>query len=296
VALLDEEDDAMGSLKVLAFAGAAAMMSIPAAQAADLPPIIQRAMPAAYDDFASGWYLRGDVGIGVQGFNSFDHFQTNAAFVWPASWQILNKEHKDPTFVAIGLGYQFNNWLRFDATAEYRTRVPFFANGSYSGVADFCAGGGTCFDVYNGNHGASVFMANAYIDLGTWWRVTPFIGAGVGAAYHTINAFWDLGINSDGTTGRGFATDHTSWELAWAVHAGMAFDITHNLKLEAAYRYLNMGDVRTGIVDCAGCGVVGGPLAYYKMRNLDSHDFKLGFRYLFTEPVMPPPPPLVRKG
>lgn len=284
----------MVSLRVLALAGAAVITTVSAASAADFPPIMQRGMPVQ-DDFASGWYLRGDVGVGVQNFTSFDHFATNTAFVWPASWQIEQKEHKDPTFVGIGLGYQLNNWLRFDVTAEIRQRVPFFAVGSYSGVADFCAGGGTCFDVYNGNHGASVFMANAYFDLGTWWKVSPFVGVGVGMARHTIHAFWDLGLNSDGTTGRGFAADYAEWKFAWAIHAGLAFDITANLKLEAAYRYLNMGSVRTGIVDCVGCGVVNGPLAYYTMKNLDSHDFKLGFRYMFSEPTYTPPP-LVRKG
>jgi hypothetical protein len=50
-------------------------------------------------------------------------------------------------------------------------------------------------------------------------------------------------------------------------------------------------------VDCVGCGV-GGPLAYYTMKELQSHDFKLGFRYLFSnpEPFIPEPAPLVRKG
>ena len=28
-------------------------------------------------------------------------------------------------------------------------------------------------------------LANAYVDLGTWWCMTPFIGAGVGAAHNT---------------------------------------------------------------------------------------------------------------
>ena len=35
---------------------------------------------------ASGWYLRGDVGVGVQNFTTFDHSQTISVFVWPASW------------------------------------------------------------------------------------------------------------------------------------------------------------------------------------------------------------------
>ena len=31
---------------------------------------------------------------------------------------------------------------------------------------------------------SAVFLANAYVDLGTWWCVTPFIGAGVGTSYN----------------------------------------------------------------------------------------------------------------
>jgi hypothetical protein len=65
--------------------------------------------------------------------------------------------------------------------------------------------------------------------------------------------------------------------------------------VELAYRYLNMGNVRTGIVDCVGCGV-GGPLAYYTLRKLDSHDIKLGLRWMIDSPAPPPPPPLITKG
>ena len=44
-------------------------------------------------------------------------------------------------------------------------------------------------------------MANTYIDLGTWWCITPFIGAGVGGAYSTISGIQDNGIISNGTVG-----------------------------------------------------------------------------------------------
>ena len=37
-------------------------------------------------------------------------------------------------------------------------------------------------------------MANAYVDLGTWWCITPFIGAGVGAARVSIADFSDTGV------------------------------------------------------------------------------------------------------
>jgi opacity protein-like surface antigen len=271
------------------------MMTIPAAHAADLPPIMQRIMPVA-DDFASGWYLRGDVGVGMQKFSRFDHTATNTAFVWPASWNIDHKGISDAIFVGAGVGYQFNSWLRFDVTGEYRATSRVHAVGRYTGVADFCAGGGVCFDVYDGNHSSAVFLANAYLDLGTWWRLSPFVGAGVGTARHQISDLWDLGLNSDGTTGRGFANSYAKWNFAWAVHAGVAYDVSRNLKVELAYRYLNMGNVRTGIVDCVGCGA-GGPLAYYTLHGLDSHDIKLGLRWMLDAPPPPPPPaPLVTKG
>lgn len=284
----------MGSLRMLALAGATMMTVLPGANAADLAPIPQPQPVPIYEDFASGWYLRGDVGVGQQDFRAFDFVQTNPAFVWPASWNVESHNFGDTTFVGAGIGYQFSSWLRFDATAEYRSTARVKAVGSYT---DFCAGGGKCFDVYDGSHQASVFMANAYFDLGTWGRFTPFVGAGVGGAYHRMSNFWDIGLNSDGSTGRGFAEDHSHWNMAWAVHAGLAYDVAPNLKVELAYRYLNMGTINSGIVDCAGCGTFG-PLAYYKLRDADSHDIKLGVRWLLDVPPPPPPayPPLIRKG
>ena len=123
----------------------------------------------------------------------------------------------DAFFVGGGIGYQWNSWLRFDATAEYRAKTKFKAIGSYT---EFCPTG-RCFDVYEGNHSAFVFMANGYIDLGTWMCLTPFVGAGVGVARHSITGLTDVGFISDGTTGFGYASnnDFAEWKFAWALHA-----------------------------------------------------------------------------
>ena len=175
----------MSSVRILALAGAAAAAMSTAALAADFPPALPPAQPA-YQPAASesGWYLRGDVGVGVQRFQAFDHFQTNSAFVWPASWQIVQHQADSSSFVDFGVGYAVNNWLRFDVTGEYRAAAQFKVLGSYT---DFCVGGtATCFDQYDGSHSAEVFLANAYIDLGTWWCLTPFVGVGVGTAWNTV--------------------------------------------------------------------------------------------------------------
>ena len=121
----------------------------------------------------------GDVGVGVQTFSSFDHGQTNSVFVWPASWTIVQQDIQDSAIFGMGIGYAWNNWLRFDVTGEYRTRAGFKATGSFT---EFCAGGGNCFDVMQGNISSAVFLANAYVDLGTFGGASRPLSAPVSAA------------------------------------------------------------------------------------------------------------------
>jgi opacity protein-like surface antigen len=291
----------MRSLKIALFAGATFAAAFTSANAADMPPVMQaRPMaPVQVEEMTGGWYLRGDIGVGQQSFKSFDFTQTNNAFVWPASWRIDQQEMSDAFFIGGGFGYQWNSWLRFDATAEYRAKAKFKAIGSYT---EFCPGG-RCFDVYDGNHSAVVVMANAYIDLGTWMCLTPFIGGGVGFAQHRVSAIHDVGyITGPGTTGFGYgSSDFTESKFAWALHAGVAYSVNNNFKMELAYRYLNMGDVSTGVIDCAGggCSTGGGPRAYYTFREMDSHDLKFGMRWMLAPEATPAPmyaPPLMRKG
>src|SRR5256885_1842478 len=170
------EDGVMRSLKVALVAGAAIAAAFTSANAADLGPIMQAPrmiQPVQVEEQMGGWYLRGDIGVGAQRFKEFEHTQTNSAFVWPASWRIDQREMGDAAFIGGGIGFQWNSWLRFDATAEYRMKNSFKAIGSYTEFCPF----GRCFDVYEANHSAAVLMANAYIDLGTWMCLTPFVGA-----------------------------------------------------------------------------------------------------------------------
>ena len=90
----------MRSLKVALFAGAALAAALTSAQAADLGPIMapRPIAPVAVEEMAGGWYLRGDIGVGAQNFKEFDFHQTNAAFVWPASWRIDRRNSAAPAF------------------------------------------------------------------------------------------------------------------------------------------------------------------------------------------------------
>ena len=92
-------------------------------------------------------------------------------------------------FFGLGLGYKFNDWFRVDVTGEYRGKANFHGSDSVTFT------GGIGVDNYSGSKSEWVFLANAYVDLGTWWCMTPYIGAGVGGANIKIIGFRDDGFN-----------------------------------------------------------------------------------------------------
>jgi opacity protein-like surface antigen len=274
----------MVSVKYLIAAAAAVIVST-SAHAADMavppPPVI---IPPPCCSTGSGWYLRGDVGVGVQTFGSFNHGQTNPSFVWPASWTIVQQEIQDTSIFGGGIGYAWNNWLRFDVTGEYRTKALMKTTGRYMGTSDFCPntvfGVGSCFDNISGNLSSAVFLANAYVDLGTWWCLTPFIGAGVGTARNMLSGVQDQGIISSGFQGFGYTNSNSAqWNLAWDVTAGLTYNVNEFLKVDLSWRYLNMGSPQTAVVNCQNTSPCVG--AFYTLQNVSSQDFRVGLRWMF---------------
>jgi opacity protein-like surface antigen len=280
----------MRSVRYLVAAGAASLLSS-AAFAADLP-IMSPPQPyyaPPVQDFG-GWYLRGDIGM----TNSKAKLHDNLYDTLPAG-STLNQQGEGFTggmSYGVGVGYQFNNWFRADITGEYRSRVGF------SGT-DFTTflGGSTGSDVYQGGYTSWVGLVNAYADLGTWWCLTPFVGAGVGAAHISTTGLQDTGLTFAPGFGSGnpssyFANGASTTNLAWAVYAGVAYKVTNNFTVELAYRYLDMGTAVHGFGSSFD-GSNAGPSSF-QFRDLTSQDIKLGVRWTCCD--TPPPPPLITKG
>lgn len=268
----------MGSMKSLALAGVFAAVSSASALAADLlPPPPPMHYPPPPVEFG-GWYLRGDVGVSSYANGTFSSpDQPPAVF--------FGEDLGAGAFAGVGIGYQFNGWLRTDLTAEYRFSKGF----KVFDRIDFVGAGGVPGVTHETTHGdftSAVLLLNGYVDFGTWWGITPFVGAGVGFARNMLSGFSDTSL----TTIAGVTTPSGGWfgngdktNFAWALHAGLGYSVTPNLKLEAAYRYLNLGEAVTGTLNCF-CGQTFSPL---KVKEIDSHDIKIGFRYLLAAP--PPP-------
>jgi opacity protein-like surface antigen len=269
----------------LALSSLALLATLGVARAADMP---MPPPPAPVEQFG-GWYLRGQVGVGMSGTPDLEYQPAPAnvgnGFVFDTN------SMADSVFIGGGVGYEWNSWLRFDVTGEYRSRARVYAYGHYPPNG---------LDTYEGYVRSWVFLANGYVDLGTWNCFTPFIGAGIGGAYVNLADFSDVNPNG----GHGVGRNPYKWNLAWALHAGVDYQVSKNLKVELAYRYLNYGSI-TDTVDCAG----GCNPDSYKFGNLYSHDIMLGLRwnccdvtpvaqpsYVYAPPPVYTQPPLHSKG
>lgn len=230
-----------------------------AAHAADLlPPAPSLDQPDEVVELGTGWYLRGDIG--------YVDYSTprDVGFGLPTLLP-LDGERLERTFtLGGGIGYQLTNWLRADATVDYHFGAEFSGtrpNPTYS----------IGFVRDKADLESTVMLLNGYVDLGYWAGVTPYVGAGIGLSANRLTNIareaYVLGVPN----GSLVLSPHTTYNLAWALMAGVAVDIGQGFKLDLGYRYTRLGDVRTRI-DGPGPGI--------KTDDISAHEIRLGARYV----------------
>ena len=240
----------MSCLRVLPAGCAVAMLMTANAFAADMPgsyppPVSTRGQPAnAWPNF-NGWYLRGDLGYrwGTVG---------SATSVGGPANPTDSKLGKAGTASA-GVGVK-SGWLRTDFTVDYA----FPAN--YRGTVL------TADDVTAKIQSTTLFL-NTYIDLGTWRHLTPYIGAGAGAANVRVTDYQSA--VAPPFTG----TSHSEWKFALAGMAGLAYAISNNVQIDLGYRYVNYGNVKSG-TDSFGS---------MTFKNVAGHEVRVGLRWNFDD-------------
>lgn len=259
----------MGKLKYsILLASALVFSPLAAANAADLgiPEVVPAPVPVAC--CSGAFYLKGFIGFSNQeaeGFNN-DIITANAA-----DFQIVNHEFDSAPFIGLGIGYQHSEHIRLDLTGEYRGRSNFKGLDHYSGCG---LGTGVCTNEYMGHKSEWLFLTNAYWDIGNFRGFTPYIGAGVGIVNINLDNFSDTNQIAGAIH---WADDGDEWNFAWALHAGLAYDVSDNLTLDVAYRYLDMGDGTTGNFRSFVPFVTSpGPLT---VEDITSHDVMVGLRW-----------------
>ena len=242
------------------------------ANAADLlvdPPVVE----APEVKSAGGWYLRGDI--------TYDYYEMDTPnYSVPGGTQVdFASADADEAFdIGFGIGYQFNENFRADLTGEYVFESDF--NGSTIGNCGGTAADGVtlqnCSSVDTSSFTTFKVMANAYVDLGQFNGITPYVGAGLGGAYVTWDSLTNAATCDAGAIGCTPFTDvhqgESSWRFSWALHAGASYDISHNTKIDFGYTYnrIEGGDMFQWL---DGSGTEGHD------DGFDSHVFRAGLRY-----------------
>ena len=217
-----------------------------------------------------GWYIRGYIGMSNQDYDGLelDLFDIPVAHGW-----LDEGGFASAPIVGGGVGYQFNDYLRGDITVEWRGKSDFYA----LDWLQVTAAPDITTDEYTGKKSELVFMANGYYDIGDFYGITPYVGAGIGASYNTISHFRDINII---TGGGGYADDNSEWNLAWALHAGLGFQATERMTLDFGYSFISLGDAETGTIrNDDGVSFPTVENESIKFNDIYSHDFKLGVRY-----------------
>jgi opacity protein-like surface antigen len=273
----------MGQTRSIVIGLALVLGQTAAAAAADLglpPPPIEVAAPCI--GCTGPVYFKGFIGAANPHVDdiSSELFQFN-------DFQVFHNDIKSSPLFGLGVGYGFNKWLRFDLTGEYRGKSVFQAQDRYPG-----ADGTFTFPQPGFNPGTNEYtadieswigLANAYVDLGTWACITPYVGGGIGFASISVLGLKDVNVPNDSVF---YAADHTDTNFAWALYAGLAYDVNPSVTIDLAYRYTNLGDARSGTVTAFDNS------SSYNSLDIDditSHDLMLGVRWKLGHQPAPMP-------
>ena len=113
-------------------------------------------------------------------------------------------------------------------------------------------------------------LANAYFDLGSWWGLTPYVGAGAGVARLTTSNFTDSAFSPLIDWQRGKIHN-----FAWAAMGGVAYQISSRWMIDVGYRYISLGDAVSTDMTVSTNGAL---TPYFK--NITAHETRIGFRFL----------------
>jgi opacity protein-like surface antigen len=153
----------------------------------------------------------------------------------------------------LGTATLFNGGVGFKVLPFFRTEFALTYRTGYEIDSDRLVPGSRA----KGDVANLTGMFNAYFDFSEIGRFQPYIGAGIGVAYNDVDS-----INAGGVTLSGESTT----DLAWQVALGTAISLVPGIALDLGYRYVDLGEVKTG--RSAGLGLTGDLAAHEVMAGV----------------------------
>lgn len=258
--------------KVSILGAAFVLGSVLSASAADLGGLKDEPVAAPAAAGPSGWYVRADggynwynnPGITLEGSSAHD---TDMSGAWS---------------VGGGIGRYFGRGFRGDITVDHlfdaTTETTLCQCGTDIGNAKF-------------NFSSTVVLANLYYDINRGGRFMPYIGGGIGFAHNeasggTIDPDCGCTTALGGGSSNSFAAAGMAG-FAWRIRGGemrymgggmkdepVAVSSGNALYLDVGYRFLYLGDVKTGEAEWDRYSVDD-----IKVKDVTAHQIRVGLRY-----------------
>ncbi len=177
---------------------------------------------------------------------------------------------------ALALGYDF--YPRFDVPV--RLEVEYAMRSEWRGEKNFEFQG---VDVsYEPSVHVQTLMLNVAYDFHNSTRFTPYITAGIGAAF--LDAQLQLDVSGAALGGGGGALpigyDASLASLAWQVGAGLEVELTPSMSLDFGYKFLSLGHFDYELTD--GIPSSSTFVEIFNVENSGSiHEVSVGLRYTF---------------
>lgn len=260
--------------KVLILGAALVLGSALSASAADLGGLKDEPVAEPVATGSSGWYIRADGGYAWyanpsieldQGFTAHDTKMDGA-------WSVGG-----------GIGRYFGRGFRGDVTVDYLFNAD--TNTSISNECG-CEVGDTKF-----NFSSTVVLANLYYDFNRGGRFVPYIGGGIGFAHNEASSgsIQDACGCTVGEFSKGSSNNFAAAAMAgvsWKLRGGetryvgglkdepVAVSSGNALYLDVGYRFLYLGDVKTGDINFFTPDTVDPDV-----KTITAHQIRIGLRY-----------------
>jgi opacity protein-like surface antigen len=261
--------------KVLLLGAAIVLGSALSASAADLyggslkDAPAMAPMPAA----SAGWYARIDGGY---------NWYQNPSIELDQGFVAHETKMDGAWSIGGGIGRYFGHGFRGDITVDHL----FDANIE----STFCGCDGTASHA-KFDFSSTVVLANLYYDFNRGGRFVPYIGGGIGFAHNEAGSGTvteDCGC--EGKIGGGSSNSFAAAAMAgisWKIRGGettyvgglkdepVAVNSGHALYLDFGYRFLYLGDVKTGDITWDNAA----PTVDPDVKNVTAHQIRVGLRY-----------------
>lgn len=190
---------------------------------------------AAFAQTQGRFYFAGFMGLNVMGKQDFTESSTGA-----------NGE------ISLSSGYNFAGALGFQLTPQLRLEGEFsYLNNDLEHIAVSGIGSATL----GGDLKTKLAMINLYYDFDVNWPVKPFVGAGIGYAWH------DGSIND--VSGLATSISESTSGYAWQVGGGLQYPVNDDFSVIGSYRYIDGADL-----DFGGYNI-----------DYGAHEFRLGLKW-----------------